>query len=445
MSQRSKLPAVLLVGRTNVGKSTLFNALTGTSQALVSPVPGTTRDMNQATMSWREKSFILIDSGGFEDQTARPLSSEVRDQVEKLLSNASLVCLVVDAITGVTNEDRLVARRLKNVPCPVLLAINKTDRPSDIGHSVGPFRSLGISTYRQISAISGIGTGDFLDDVVSKLPGTGGSSPVTDNDIRIALIGKTNTGKWTIANAIAGDDKFIISPNPHTTREPRDVRVTFHGKSFVFVDTAGLRKERKISDAIERAANLLSGHALKRVDIAIVVTDSTQRMAMHDAHVVDMALAARKGIIVVANKWDAVQKKDPTTMKEFEKYYRHYLSMAPWAPIVFTSGLTRKGVYDLFKTALRIRAAQMRLLPDDELSKFLQSFLRKKSPGGRGTRRPPRIFSLLQQYTDPPGFLLTVNDPKAIAPAFIDILEKKIRAAYDFFGTPISITLTTRR
>ncbi|MFC1687054.1 ribosome biogenesis GTPase Der [Patescibacteria group bacterium] len=442
---KKALPVVALVGRTNVGKSTLFNIILGKKQALVSTIAGTTRDSNQAEIAWRDVHCLLIDSGGLERKERTVIDTSVQEQVGTILSSASVICQLVDGKTGVTNEDRLIAKHLQKLGVPVMLVINKLDSPKDGGSISKDFYSLGYKEIFPLSSTTGMGVGDFLDEIVKKIKKTTLEEvEKTGSEIRLALIGKTNTGKSTFINALIGEKRLIESPLPHTTREPRDTRITHEGKTYVFIDTAGLRKERKVSDSIERAANLLSAEAIKKVHIAVVITDVTERLTMHDFHVVDLARKARRGIIIVGNKWDLVENKTPDSMKEFTKYYRYVLSMIPWAPLVFTSATKKQRVRNLLALADTIRESQLKHIPDEELKTFLIKFLGKHGPNQRQAKKKPRIFSLVQERTDPPRFRLTVNDPETIHPSFVRFMEKHLRETFGFVGTPLSITLTTR-
>ncbi|MFA6909466.1 MAG: ribosome biogenesis GTPase Der, partial [Patescibacteria group bacterium] len=360
----------------------------------------------------------------------------------KVIESADVICFLIDGKTGVVKEDRQIARRIRTKP-NVLLVVNKLDSPRAFTAMDTTVQSLGINAISPVSAITGAGVGDLLDAIHARLP-HGGAKPAVD-PIRIAIIGKTNTGKSTMLNGFAGEERVIATSLPHTTREPRDTEVRWHGNDFVFVDTAGLRKERKISDALDRAATIMSHEAIEQVHIALVVIDVTQAITMHDLHVIDVAVKAKKGIIIVMNKWDLIKDKTPTSLKEYEKGLRKIFTMVPWAPILFISALDRQRLTNIFKMAQEIRAVQLQEFSEEALDRFLERMMRKHAPSQRLGKKRPHIYALQQESTDPPRFRLIINEPSAVAHAYIRFLEGRLRKEFDFTGVPIGFTLETAK
>ncbi len=443
----SSLPVVALVGRTNVGKSTLFNAITEKRSALVSSIAGTTRDPNDAEVAWQHRSFRLVDTGGLEQHFRSNIEREIQRTALAAALGADVICFLIDGKSGLSPEDRIIARRLKKQQVPVLVTINKLDSPKHAQSIDQDVYRLGFPDIFAVSAQTGMGVGDFLDAVVGKLPaGPRAGADRIDTVLRLAIIGKTNTGKTTIVNALLGETRLIATPLPHTTREPRDVLVHWHGKGYRFMDTAGLRKERKVSDSIERAANLMTGTAIdKKTDIAVIVTDVTQEITMHDLHVVNLALKAKRGIILVANKWDLIPKKTTNMINDYRDRYRVAFPMIPWAPIIFTSATERQRTVDIFPLADTLRANQLKRISDVDLEHFLGRLLTRHPPGKQRDKKVPRLLGLVQESVDPQRFRLTLNEPRALAPAYLRYLERRLRMEFDFTGVPLTFRLTTRK
>ncbi len=440
-----KLPVVALVGRTNVGKSTLFNAILEKKQALVSEVPGTTRDMNQADVEWQRTHFLLVDTGGLVQKTTNSVNTSVQKQSLAMVADADLVCCMIDGSVGVTDDDLVLARSLRKISAKVFVVVNKLDSPRDLLSPATEIYRLGFKHIFLISAMTGAGVGDLLDAIAKRCGAPKGRAMAEEAPIRLALIGKTNTGKSTIMNALVGEERYIVSSTPHTTREPRDVTINWKERDYTFVDTAGLRKERKISDALERTTVLMSRHAIESVHIAVVVTDVTQTLTMHDLHVINLAVKAKKGIIILANKWDLIQDKTHQTLKKYTEYYRRALPMIPWAPIIFTSALNRQRIVDLFPLAQDIRRLQLREIPQNDLQHFLLKLITRHPPGQRLGKKRPYISSLTQYHVDPPRFQMLVNEPGAVAHAYLRYIEGRMRKEFDFTGIPISFKLVTAR
>lgn len=441
------LPVVALVGRTNVGKSTLFNAISEARTALVSAIAGTTRDPNSAEIQWRDRLFRLVDTGGLEQKPTTEIEREIQRTALLAAEEADVACLVIDGKAGVSAEDRAIAQRLRKRGIATIIVVNKVDSPKEAGSIDQSIYRLGFADTHTVSAKSGMGIGDLLDVITSHIPHTTQiDEPRGRTEVTLGIIGKTNTGKSTIMNALLGTDRFIASAIPHTTREPRDAVVQWHGKSFRFIDTAGLRKEKKVSDSLERAANLMTGTAIeKQVDIAVIVTDVTKEISMHDLHVVELAVKAKRGIIIVANKWDLIKDKTATIMNDYRDRYRVAFAMIPWAPILFTSGINRQRIIDLFPLAMTIRHNQLRVISDDAANHFLHRLLLRHPPGTQRDKKTPRLYDLRQESTAPQRFRLTVNEPRTVAPAYMRYLERRFRMEFDFTGVPLTFRLTTRK
>lgn len=434
-----RLPRVALVGRVNAGKSTLFNTLIHTSRALISPQPGTTRDLNIAEMTWRGKTFEIVDSGGLDAWRLGEIEQYVQRKAYQAIQTADLVVLLIDGRYEPTVDDRRIAKTLKKSRQKIILALNKLDGPASRRDVSPDFYRLGLGAPCLISALNGSGTGDLLDEIVQRLPHRE-RSPVPI-DVKLSIIGKTNVGKSSLFNALVGEERVIVTPLPHTTREPQDTLLKFRGKNILLVDTTGLRKKPKMTSHLEALAAKKTGEAIRRSDVSLLVTNVLVPLSNQDQDIARLALEHQNGIILVANKWDLIADKSPQTINTYIEYYQRYFPWLWWAPIVFASALEKQRISKIVELALAVHRARQRWLPQEALNTLIQKMRQVKKVGRPDKKKPRGAYRLQQIDVNPPRFLLLVPRREDVHPAFLNLLEKKLRAAFDLNGTPLSITL----
>jgi GTP-binding protein len=457
----SSLPVVAIVGRPNVGKSTLFNRLIGERLAIISDVAGTTRDRVYGTSEWNGRTFTVVDTGGLELDPGSDIEERVQDQARVAVEEADLILFVVDAHAGLAPLDHEVAERLRRADTPVILVVNKGDNPVREADAV-EFFALGIDPAITISAQHGRNTGDLADLIVEHLPppteAEAAASVSEEHDLteeelaelaeadlpppRVAIVGRPNTGKSTFVNRVFGQERMIVSHVPGTTRDPIDTAISLDGQDLVLVDTAGIRRRGSIEKGIERYSVLRSMKAIDSADVAIVMTDATEGYTAQDAHVVGYVLEAHKGIVLVLNKWDAVEK-DERTADQWLKRLRREAPYLAWADIVFASALTGQRVERILREALRVAEERYRRVPTGELNRVVMDAVRAHPPS-HVRNRLPKIFYATQVGVAPPTFVAFVNDPEIVHFSYKRYLENQIRDAYGFLGTPIRLILRRR-
>jgi GTP-binding protein len=456
----SSLPVVAIVGRPNVGKSTLFNRLIGERLAIISDVSGTTRDRVYGTAEWNGRTFTVVDTGGLEIDPGTHIEERVQDQARVAVEEADLILFVVDAHAGLAPLDYEVADRLRRAEAPVILVVNKGDNPAREADAV-EFYALGFDPSITVSAQHGRNTGDLADLIVDHLPpptpGEAAAS-VTPADLteeemaelaetelgapRVAIVGRPNTGKSTFVNRVLGAERMIVSETPGTTRDPIDTPIEIEGQALVLVDTAGIRRRGSIDRGIERYSVLRSMKAIDSADVAIVMTDASEGYTAQDAHVVGYVLEAGKGVVLVLNKWDAVEK-DEFTADRWLKKLRRDAPYLVWADIVFASALTGQRVERILKEALRVAEERYRRVPTGELNRVVMDAVRAHPPS-HVRNRLPKILYATQVGVAPPTFVVFVNDPALIHFSYRRYLENRIRDEYGFLGTPIKLILRQR-
>jgi GTPase len=450
------LPVVAIVGRPNVGKSTLFNRLVGERLAIVEDIPGTTRDRVYATADWNGRDFRVVDTGGLELEPGTDIESSVQDQARVAVEEADLILFVVDAHAGLAPLDHEVADRLRRTSKPTILVVNKADNPRR-EQEAAEFYALGFDPSISVSAQHGRSTGDLADLIVERLPPPEASAQ-TDDDLtdeelaelaesdlgppRVAIVGRPNTGKSTFINRVIGQDRMIVSEIPGTTRDPVDSAVEVDGEPMILVDTAGIRRRGAIDRGIERYSVLRAMKAIDRCDVAVVMTDATEGYTAQDAHVVGYVLDAGKGLVLVLNKWDVVEKDGDTADAWLKKLRREapYLS---WADIVFASAKSGQRVDRILREAKRVADERLRRVPTGELNRLVSDAVREHPPA-HVRNRLPKVFYATQAAVGPPTFVIFVNDPELIHFSYRRYLENRIRGAYGFLGTPIRLVLRQR-
>lgn len=439
--------SVALVGRVNVGKSTLFNRILGAEKALVSPIPGTTRDRNFAVAAWRGIEFTLIDTGGL-DVGSDDIENNVRAQAARAIEEADAIVQIADVTAGVHPEDRALAKLLTATKKPVFLALNKADSPRKKLDAQGAewFR-LGKLVPYPVSAANGSGIGDLLDAVLATLTTRPGVRESHD-DVLVTIIGKPNAGKSSLLNALVGEERAIVSSIPGTTREPADTAVERDGKIFVFVDTVGIRKRAKVGPGLEKSGVARSLAAIDKSEVVFLVVDPIEGIAAQDQKLGALARESGKGVIIVANKWDVVEEKTTDAMSAFERLVRSNLPGLEFAPLVTVSAKTGAKVAKLYDLALTVKSNWERTLRREELDEFFRTVFRSVPlryghgtipKGGRHASRP-FAYGLKQAGIRPPMFELAVRGEKTtIHEASLRAIQKKLRERFELVGTPIRV------
>jgi len=448
---------VAIVGRPNVGKSTLFNRMVGEQLAIVDSTPGTTRDRLFAEAEWNGVEFNVMDTGGLDPSMGgkEPLSigsadyiDQIRYQAEMAVGQAELVLFVVDAASGLTPVDKEVAQILRSKQKkrngelfpPILLVVNKADNQV-FRNNASQFFELGMGEPQVVSAIHGTGTGDFLDKLVELLPVTPESTP--DESIKIAIVGKTNAGKSSLLNKILGEERTLVSPIPGTTRDAVDTYYEHQGIPITLIDTAGIRRRGKITPGVEKFSVIRSIRAIDRSNVVILVIDANAGITSQDTHIAGYILDAMKSTLVVVNKWDTIEK-DEDTFVEFSQHVRKELNFMSYVPLVFISAKTGKRVDHVIPTALQVHEARLKRIETNKLNQILLS-AQDLHPAPSKSGRSLKIYYGTQVKSDPPTFLLFVNDPDLAHFTYRRFLENKIRDKYPYLGTPIQIVFKPRR
>jgi GTPase len=454
-------PVVALVGRPNVGKSTLFNRLAGERLAVVDAIPGTTRDRLFAEADWAGFIFDIVDTGGIDPsqtgpgQKNEPLSvgsadfiQQIREQAEVAVREADAVIFVTDAESGVTPADQEVGailRRLQRevdgerLP-PVLLAANKADSETRRMQAL-QFYELGLGDPYPISALHGTGTGDLLDALVATFKNQGIEEE--DESVKIAIVGKPNVGKSSLLNRLLGQERAIVSDIPGTTRDAVDTQLIFEGEPLTLIDTAGIRRRGRIDPGVEKYSVIRSLKAIERSDVALLLVDATSGVTAQDAHIAGFILEAWKSTVVLVNKWDAISK-DTYTMDEFTKHVRQELNFLDYVPVLFISALTGQRVNQVLPLALRVQEQRLVRMSTSLINQVLQAAQdQHAAPSHAG--RQLRIYYGTQVRSDPPTFLVYVNDPKLVHFSYQRFLENRFREANNYLGTPIRLVFRARR
>ena len=428
-----KLPVVAVVGRPNVGKSTLFNRFLGRRIAIVDDTPGVTRDRNFARADWAGRNFFVVDTGGVIEDSDEPLDKAVRKQAMAAVEEADVILFVVDGNTGVHPLDEKLAEILRKSPQPVLLVVNKLDNlPRDKGHL--DFWALGMGEPYPLSALSGKASGDLLDAIVGEFP------DVPDEDegegtIRVAVIGKPNVGKSSFVNRMFGEERVVVSDVPGTTRDPVDTPMQYHGRTLVFVDTAGLRRQSRISDSLEYYSALRTARVVQRADVCLVLVDATEELSSQDLKVVEQAYDAGAGMILMVNKWDLVEK-DTHTAPTREKKIRQKAPFLQWVPILFTSATTGQRTRKALDLILQVQEERHRRIDTHEVNEALDQIVRHQPPP-HSQGRQVKIRYGTQVSVAPPTFLFFSNLPKEIPAHYIRYVNNSLRKRWGFIGTAL--------
>ena len=432
-------PLVAIVGRPNVGKSLLFNKLTGQRTSIVEDTPGVTRDRIYGECEWCGRSFSLVDTGGIEPGTDSEMLKFMRRQAEIGIELADAIIMVVDVRSGVTAADQDVATMLRKSKKPVCLAVNKCDSIGLVNPDVFEFYSLGIGDLFETSAVHGHGTGDMLDWVLENIPEDDGEDE-KDDIIKVAIVGKPNVGKSSLTNQILGEERVIVSNVAGTTRDAIDSYFENETGKYCFIDTAGMRRKSKVDDMIERYSNMRSVAAIERADVCLILIDANDGVTEQDTKIAGLVHEAGKAAIIVVNKWDAVADKETNTMRDKEQAVREGLAYMPYAPVVFLSALTGSRVDKLFPMIQDVYTQNNSRITTGALNSVLaDATTRVQPPTDKGRRL--KIYYMTQASTKPPHFVIFCNDARLFHFSYQRYLENQIREVFGLQGTPIRITI----
>ena len=437
-----KKPVVAVVGRPNVGKSTLFNALAGEMISIVKDTPGVTRDRIYADCTWLDKAFTLIDTGGIEPDSRDIILAQMREQAEIAIATADVIIFIVDVRQGLTDSDSKVADMLRKSRKPVILAVNKVDSFAKFGNDVYEFYNLGIGDPIPISAASRLGLGELLDAVVAHFPEDTGEEEDDDRP-RIAIVGKPNVGKSSIVNKLLGENRVIVSNIAGTTRDAVDTEIVHNGTEYVFIDTAGLRRKNKIKEELERYSIIRTVTAVERADVVLVVIDATEGVTEQDAKIAGIAHDRGKGIIIVVNKWDAIEKNDKT-IYEYTNKIKTILSFVPYAEYVFVSAQTGQRLNKLYDLIDMVRENQTMRIQTGVLNEIMtEAVALQQPPSDKGKRL--KLYYMTQVAVKPPTFVVFVNDKELMHFSYTRYLENRIRDAFGFRGTALKFIIRERK
>lgn len=434
-------PVVAIVGRPNVGKSTLFNALAGEQISIVKDTPGVTRDRIYADVTWLNYNFTLIDTGGIEPESKDIILSQMREQAEIAIASADVIIFMVDVRQGLVDSDSKVANMLRRSGKPVVLVVNKVDSFQKMMTDVYEFYNLRIGDPVPVSSVGKLGIGDMLDEVVKHFPESAAEDE-EDERPRIAIVGKPNVGKSSIINKIVGESRVIVSDIAGTTRDAIDTDITYNGNEYVFIDTAGLRRKNKIKEELERYSIIRTVTAVERADVVLVVIDATEGVTEQDAKIAGIAHERGKGIIVVVNKWDAIEKNDKT-IYEHTNRIKDILSFMPYAEILFISAKTGQRVGKIFDTIDMVIENQNLRIQTGVLNEILsEAVAMQQPPSDKGKRL--KIFYMTQVSVKPPTFVIFVNNKELMHFSYTRYLENKIRDTFGFRGTALRFIIRER-
>ena len=435
-------PVVAIVGRPNVGKSTLFNALAGEKISIVKDTPGVTRDRIYADVSWLDREFTMIDTGGIEPDSNDVILSQMREQAQIAIDTADVILFLTDVRQGLVDADSKVADMLRRSGKPVILVVNKVDHFEKYMPDVYEFYNLGIGDPVPVSAASRLGIGDLLDQVMEYFPEHKAGEGEGDRP-RVAIVGKPNVGKSSIINRLLGENRVIVSDVAGTTRDAIDTAVIHDGKEYVFIDTAGLRRKSRIKEELERYSIIRTVTAVERADVVLMVIDAVEGVTEQDAKIAGIAHERGKGVIIVVNKWDAIEKND-RTMREYESRIRQIISYMPYAEIMYVSAVTGQRLNRLYDMIDMVIANQTLRIATGVLNEIMtEAVAMQQPPSDKGKRL--KLYYITQVSVKPPTFVIFVNDKELMHFSYTRYLENKIREAFGFRGTPLRFIIRERK
>jgi len=446
MSKRAKT-LVALVGRPNVGKSTLFNMLSRSRKALVEDTPGLTRDRNYAEVTVRDKPFVVIDTGGFEPTSPDVMLSQMRTQTLVAIEQAEIIVFLGDGKVGVTPSDHEIVRMLQQTDKKVLYAVNKIDSEKREDFAVD-FYALGVNKVFPVSAMTGYGMDEFLDALLEQIPERTQPEPsaetATEPMIKVAVVGRPNVGKSTLINLLLGEERLVANPEPGTTRDSIDTVVRYYGKEYLFIDTAGIRRRSRIVDRVEKYSVIKAFRSIDQADIVAVIMDARENVTEQDARIAGYAFERGRGVILVLNKWDLIAK-DNTTLNRYVDEVRNSLKYLDHAPILTLSALKGTRAVKLFGLIDELNARYRKRISTSELNKFLEQVVKGYPPGMHRKTKRIKIYYLTQVQTAPPTFMFFANYPESIHFSYKRFLENRLREGFDFDGAPIRLVFKKRQ
>ncbi len=454
-------PLIAIVGRPNVGKSTLFNRIIGERRAVVSDIPGTTRDRIVAEGEWNDRSFLVVDTGGIEilplsvEEGRRPPNEEplledsaqfiplIRAQAEHAIREADLILFLTDVTSGLTGADREVADLLRRAEKPVMLIVNKVDNQKREAEAV-EFYELGMGELHTVSAIHGTGVGDLLDEIIDLLPSEEDQEELHEDAVRIAILGRPNVGKSSLLNRLLGEERAIVSPVAGTTRDALDTELLWEDQKIVLIDTAGIRRRGKIEPGVEKYSVLRAARSLERTDVALLLIDALEGITSQDTHIAGMIAEAGVSVVVVVNKWDAVDPEVRQNRRKVEELIRYELKFMSFIPVLFISALTGLRADHVIPTALDVANARYQRIPTGVLNDVVRRAILEHSPPSKQGRYL-KFYYVTQADVAPPTFVFFVNNPELIHFSYERYLENRIRELFPFPGTPLRFTFRGHR
>ncbi|MBT5808511.1 ribosome biogenesis GTPase Der [Candidatus Uhrbacteria bacterium] len=450
--KKNLIPTIALVGRTNVGKSSLFNRLLERPKAIVSSIAGTTRDRNEGECLWRGKIIRIIDTGGLDGDFEDQIDEDIVKQSEIAMKQADLVLFVVDLHDGAMPQERELAKKFVKLKAPVILVGNKADKHADrLSINAPEWQFPGLNVPIPVSAARGAGVGDLLDVIFDKLKSTGHEpvDPKQTLGTRVAVIGKPNVGKSTLLNSVLGEERFITSPIAHTTREPNDTLVKLGDKQYIFIDTAGMRKSGKVKKAggLEAAAVRRNQRVIKHADVSLLVVDANSPIGTQEKTLAGVLKDSGSGVIVVVNKWDLVEDKTTNTMNEYRDYMAQSFPFLRWVPFIYVSALTKQRVKNLFPIIDMVQEKRSIIIDQETLDDFLERAMRHHAPKrGKGVK-PPKVLGLKQTKSQPPTFQLIIKAKRrdVLSVAYVRYIENQLREKFELTGTPIKMNVQIAR
>lgn len=437
---------IVLIGRPNTGKSTLFNIILHEKKAITSDIAGTTRDAIEAECEWQNKNFVLVDTAGLKTKTKTSIENNVQIQAEIALKKADVIIFVVDIRTGPTPQEINLAKELRKQDIPIILAINKAEGKKWRDNR-SQFDKLGLDQI-VISSIQGIGVGDLLDKAVSYLPKSPADIDNKESIIKVGIFGKPNAGKSSLLNAILGKEKVIVSEIPGTTRDAIDIKINYDNDNIIFYDTAGIKRRTKIKEDIERFSIARSLRVIKKIDIALYVLDVNKAITKQDLRILNRLSTLNKGVIIIANKWDLVidnkgYKFEKEQIEIFLNYYQYYLKFLYWAPIIFISSKTGKNIEDVLPLLKNVNQERNKIIDPESLEEFIRTIYKKYPPPRLKKKNNPKIKKFIQIASNPPIFKVKIKEGDIINIFYVKYIEKELRKEFGFDGTGIKILVSS--
>ncbi|MGO9119653.1 MAG: ribosome biogenesis GTPase Der [Desulfomonilaceae bacterium] len=446
MAEGSLKKVVAFVGRPNVGKSTMFNMLFGRRKALVEDTPGLTRDRNYAEVTVRDKSFVIVDTGGFEPDTDDAILAQMRTQTLVAIEQADIIVFLGDGKTGAIPSDREIVRLLQKAEKKIFYAVNKIDSEKQEDFAAD-FYQLGVDPIFPVSAMTGYGMGELIDALLDEIPEEA-HGPETleleDQLIKVAVVGRPNVGKSTLVNLLLGEERLVAHEKPGTTRDSIDTLVRHHGREYLFIDTAGIRRRSRIVDRVEKYSVIKAFRSIDRADIVLIMMDAREGVTDQDARIAGYAFEKGRGIVLVLNKWDLIEK-DSNTIKEHVESARRALKYLPYAPILSISSLKGTRAVKLFALIEDLNSKYRKRIGTAELNRFLEHTLAQNPPGMHRKTRRIKIYYLAQVRVAPPSFVLFCNYPESIHFSYKRFLENRLRDAFEYNGAPLRLIFKKRQ